>query len=147
MFFCYKPSKTSIFSRFSFQKFFTYFFPKHPKNSRPRAVQNDKFELQKAAGQDLAQKGRFGSFPQEKFNTRPRAVKNDKFELQKAPGQDLAQSGRFGSFLEERFNCRPRAVQSDKFELPKVPGQDSLVVVKRLQTYPCYFFLSILFQD
>ena len=128
-------------------KFFTYFFPKHPKNSRPRAVQNDKFELQKAAGQDLAQKGRFGSFPQETINSQARAVQNGKFELQTAPSQDLAQKGRFGSFPEEKFNSQPRAVQNDKFELPKVPGQDSLVVVKRLQTYPCYFFLSILFQD
>ena len=72
-------------------KFFTYFFPTHPNNSQARAVQNAKFELQKAPGQALVQKGRFGSFPQEKINSRHQAVQNGKFELQKALGQDLAQ--------------------------------------------------------
>ena len=55
-------------------------------------------------GQDLTQKGRFGSFPEKKFNSRTRAVQNDKCELQKAAGQDLTQKG--PSWLIPRRNIQ-----------------------------------------
>ena len=84
-------------------------------NSQARAVPNATFELQKAPGQDLAQKGRFGSFPKETLNSQARAVQNANFELQQAPSQELAQKGRFGSFPQEKINSRPRAVQDGKF--------------------------------
>ena len=56
----------------------------------------------KAPGQDLAQKGRFGSIPEEKFNSRPGPSKMQNLSSKKAPGQDLAQKGRFGSVPEEK---------------------------------------------
>ena len=93
-------------------------FPKQAVPPRLGAVQNATFELQKAPGHDLVQKGRFPLLPEKKLNSRPKAVHHGKFEFQKAPGHDLAQKCRFSSLLpEDKFTSRPGAVQNAKFEL------------------------------
>ena len=69
--------------------------PEEKFNSRPGAVQNAKFELQKVPGQDLVQKGLFPLLTEDNFISRPGAFQSAKFELPNAPGQNLDQKGRF----------------------------------------------------
>ena len=68
--------------------------------------QNPKIWLQKAPGQDLAQKGRFLGIPEGNFNCRAPSHQNSKIWLQKAPSQDLAQKGRFLGIPEGNFSYR-----------------------------------------
>ena len=80
--------------------------------------------VQKAPGQDLAQKSRFPRIPEGNFNCRAPSHQNPKIWLQKAPGQDLAQKGRFLGIPEGNFNCRAPSHQNPKIWLQKAPGQD-----------------------
>ena len=68
--------------------------------------QNPKIRLQKAPGQDLAQKRRFLGIPECNFNCMAPSHQNPKIWLQKAPGHDLAQKGRFLGIPEGNFNYR-----------------------------------------
>ena len=80
--------------------------PEEKFNSRPGAVQNAKFELQKVPGVDLTQEGLFPLLLEEKFNSRPGAVQSAKFELQNALGQNLDQKGRFPMISKGNFNSQ-----------------------------------------
>ena len=51
--------------------------------------------FQRAAGQDLAQKGRFPRVPEGNFNCRPKGLQIAEICFQRGTGQDLAQNGPF----------------------------------------------------
>ena len=123
-------------------------FPEVPRSipkasQRPRAVQNCKFDVQKAPGQDLAQKGRFGSFPQEKFNSRPRAVQNGKFQLQKLAlifGGCHAAAGRTGGHTpqaERKIAARCLPMPQNAFA-PSANGALNRI----LQRFNCSLFFE-----
>ena len=93
---------------------------------RPANHQSPKIWLQKAPGQDLAQKKTAVSQWSQKalLIAGPKTRQMAEICFQKAPGQDLAQKGRFPMILEGVFNSRPRGRQMPEICFQKAPGQD-----------------------